>query len=157
MKRGRLKDIQRSLALMAFIGFTGQFAIPELHECPRLQPSTGETEHHNSSGTSRETNSQNPAHTAQANGTAKEVRATPPCHGSGASNASDDGSNHEHESCPVCQGYITLGSILAFVLVFNINLDGAVVETVPLVRVGSSPEQIQYLPVLPRPPPFRQG
>ncbi len=157
MRKARIKDLKRSLALLALLGFAIQYPIPELHECPRLQPElashpSGQTTPSSESSDSHKEKSHQNNH----DGNTAVKAPTPPCHSNGASSTEHSGdAGHQHESCPVCQGYLTLGVLYSIIIICQIRLDGNVTSSVPVLRVGSSRSRFRFLSVLPRPPPFR--
>ena len=156
MRKAPIKDLKRSLALLALLGFAIQYPIPELHECPRLQPElasehSGQAHRSNASGPEQNAGNQKDSHPGH-----NAVAPAPPCHGSNSSSTEhSEDAGHQHESCPVCQGYLTLGVLYSIIIICQIRLDGTVASSVPVLRVGSSRSRFRFLSVLPRPPPFR--
>ena len=163
LSRSRKADIMRSLALLALLGFGSQYPIPEWHQCRKLHPEVAgssqprpQTSSHSEATAVYSSNPEAPASrktpASPEAGHRPSATGSPPCHGSSAT--SEESSGHDHESCPVCQGYLLLGFIdfqqpgPALLTLEEISTDTISLST------STSYSHTRICEILARPPPY---
>lgn len=151
-KQNRIRLARAVVALLAIASFSVSFAIPALHRCPKIGSISSEganpaafPSHCHRSGEG-ETDRHYSAATLQRAGFFASNRAEESRH----DRASKNSQGHDHETCPICQGYLSLQNMTAggsffFLLSFATFVFSAIAPsscfgvTAPILRARGPP------------------